>query len=151
MEKRWVVELSQEERKELEVLIQKGKVAGYKIKHAQLLLKADEGDQGPSWTDVQIAQAYDVCESTVRNLRKRLVEKGLEAALDREKRPRPPRKMDGEAEACLLALACSEPPSGYSRWSVRLLADRMVELEIVDSLSHMTVQRVMKKTNLNRG
>lgn len=151
MEKRWVVELSQEERKQLEQLINKGKVAGYKIKHAHMLLKADESEHGPSWSDTRIAEAYNVSESTVRNLRKRLVEKGLEAALGREKRTNYSTKLDGEAEAKLIAIACSQPPEGYSRWSVRLLADRLVELEIVDSISHMTVQRAMKKTNLNLG
>jgi len=151
MEKRWVVELSQEERKQLEQLINKGKVAGYKIKHAHMLLKADEGEHGPSWPDTRIAEAYNVSETTVRNLRKRLVEKGFEAALEREKQTNRRIKFDGEIEANLTAIACSQPPEGYSRWSVRLLADRLVELEIVDEISHMTVQRIMKKTNLNRG
>lgn len=151
MEKRWVVELSQEEREQLEQLINKGNIAGYKIKHAHMLLKADEGKHGPSWPDTRIAEAYNTCESTVRNLRKRLVEKGFEAALEREKQTNRRIKIDGEIEAKLIALACSHPPEGYSKWSVRLLADRLVELEIVDEISHMTVQRVMKKTNLNRG
>jgi len=151
MEKRWVVELSQEEREQLEQLINKGNVAGYKIKHAQMLLKADEGEQGTSWPDTRIAEAYNVSESTVRNLRKRLVEKGFEAALEREKQTTYRTKLDGEAEAKLITIACSQPPEGYSRWSVRLLADRLVELEIVDAVSHMTVQRVMKKTNSNHG
>jgi len=151
MEKRWVVELSQEERKQLEQLINKGKVAGYKIKHAHMLLKADEGEHGPSWPDTRIAEAYNVSESTVRNLRKRLVEKGLDSALEREKQTNRRTKLDGETEAKLIAIACSQPPEGYSRWSVRLLANRLVELEIVDEISHMTVQRAMKKTNLNRG
>ncbi len=151
MEKRWIVTLSLEEREQLETLIKKGKVAGYKIKHAHILLKVDEGEQGPAWPDTRIAEAYNVHESTVRNMRKRLVEKGLEAALEREKRTNYTRKLDGEAEARLLAIACSEPPEGASTWSVRLLADRMVELEIVDELSHMTVQRALKKMNLNLG
>nr|WP_156934177.1 IS630 family transposase [Paenibacillus zanthoxyli] len=148
MEKRWIVTLSLEEREQLETLIKKGKVAGYKIKHAHILLKVDEGEQGPAWPDTRIAEAYNVHESTVRNMRKRLVEKGLEAALEREKRTNYTRKLDGEAEARLLAIACSEPPEGASTWSVRLLADRMVELEIVDELSHMTVQRALKKNEL---
>jgi len=151
MEKRWIVKLSQEERKQLETLINKGKVAGYKIKHAHILLKADESENGPAWSDARITEAYNVHESTVRNLRKRLVEKGLEAALDREKRTNYTTKLDGEAEAKLIAIACSQPPEGYSKWSIRLLADRLVELNIVDEISHMTVQRVLKKTNLNRG
>jgi transposase len=151
MEKKWVVELSEEERKQLEKLINKGKVAGHKIKHAHVLLKADEGVHGPSWSDTRIAEAFNVSESTVRNLRKRLVEKGFDASLEREKQAHRRTKLDGEAEAKLSAIACSQPPEGYSRWSVRLLVDRLVELEIVDEISHMTVQRAMKKTNLNRG
>jgi transposase len=151
MEKRWIVELSQEEREQLEQLIKKGKVVGYKIKHAHMLLKADEGEFGPAWPDTRIAEAYNTSESTVRNLRKRLVEKGFETALEREKQTNRRIKFDGETEAKLIAIACSEPPEGYSRWSIRLLADRLVELEIVDEISPMTVQRIMKKTNLNRG
>src|SRR5438045_3623801 len=104
MEKRWVVELSQEERKQLEQLINKGKVAGYKIKHAHMLLKADESEHGPSWPDTRIAEAYNISESTVRNLRKRLVEKGFEAALEREKQTNRRTKLDGEAEAKLIAI-----------------------------------------------
>ncbi|MDF2523500.1 MAG: transposase [Clostridiales bacterium] len=151
MEKRWIVELSQDERQQLEQLINKGNVSGYKIKHAHMLLKADEGEHGPSWPDTQIAEAYNTSESTVRNLRKRLVEKGFETALEREKQTNRRIKFDGEVEAKLIAIACSQAPEGYSKWSVRLLADRLVEMEIVDEISHMTVQRVMKKTNLNRG
>jgi hypothetical protein len=151
MEKRWVVELSEKEREHLEQLITKGNVVGYKIRHAHMLLKADEGEHGPSWPDARIAEAFKTSECTVRNLRKRLVEKGFEAALEREKQLHFRNKLDGEAEAKLITLACSPPPEGFSRWSVRLLADRLVELEIVDAVSHMTVQRVMKKTNLNRG
>ncbi|WP_157685412.1 helix-turn-helix domain-containing protein [Paenibacillus donghaensis] len=132
--------MSQEEREHLEQLINKGKVAGYKIKHAEMLLKSEEGEHGPSWPDTRIAEVYNVSERTVRNLRKR-----FEAALEREKQTNYRTKLDGEAEAKLIAIACSQPPEGYSRWSVRLLADRLVELEIVDAVSHMTVQRVMKK------
>ncbi|MCS7459210.1 IS630 family transposase [Paenibacillus doosanensis] len=148
MEKRWVVELSQAEREQLEQLINKGKVAGYKIKHAHMLLKADEGEHGPSWPDTRIAEAYNANESTVRNLRKRLVEKGFDAALEREKQTNRRTKLDGVTEAKLIAIACSQPPEGYSKWSVRLLANRLVELEIVDAISNMTVQRVMKKNKL---
>lgn len=151
MEKRWIVELSQDERQQLEQLINKGNVSGYKIKHAHMLLKADEGEYGPSWPDTRIAEVYNTSESTVRNLRKRLVEKGFETALEREKQTHRRIKFDGEVEAKLIAMACSQPPEGTSKWSVRLLADRLVELEIVDEISHMTVQRVMKKTNSNHG
>ncbi|WP_185602408.1 helix-turn-helix domain-containing protein, partial [Paenibacillus sp. 598K] len=135
MEKKWKVELIQEERNQLEKLIQKGKIAGYKIKHAQMLLKADEGAHGPSWADTRIAEAFNTSISTVRNLRKRLVEKGFDAALEREKQPPRRTKLDGAGEAMLSAIACSKPPEGYSRWSIRLIADRLVELEIVDEIS----------------
>lgn len=118
---------------------------GYKIRHAHMLLKADEGEHGPSWPDARIAEVFKTSECTVRNVRKRLVEKGFEAALEREKQLNFRNKLDSEAEAKLIAIACSQPPEGYSKWSVRLLADRLVELEIVDAVSHMTVQPVMKK------
>lgn len=110
-----------------------------------MLLKADEGEHGPSWPDTKIAQAFNTSESTVRNLRKRLVEKCFETALEREKQTNRRIKFDGEVEAKLIAMACSQPLEGYSKWSVRLLADRLVELDIVEEISHMTVQRVMKK------
>ncbi len=151
MEKRWVVELSEEERERLKQLIHKGNVIGYKIRHAHMLLKADEGAEGPAWSDKQIADAYHTSVSTVRNLRKRLVEKGFEAALEREKQAKRKSKWDGEMEAKLIAIACSKPPEGYSRWSVRLLAHHVVELEIIESISHTAVHQIMKKTNLNRG
>ena len=151
MQKRWVVELSQNERTQLEQLIQTGKVAGYKIRHAHMLLQADESELGPSWSDVQVAEAYHTSITTVRNLRKRLVEKGFEAALEREKQANRKIKFDGDTEAKLVALACSEAPEGYSKWSVRLLANRMIECEIVDEISPMTVQRMLKKINLSLG
>ncbi|MDO3413274.1 IS630 family transposase [Saccharibacillus sp. CPCC 101409] len=148
MQKRWVVELSQDERTQLEQLIQTGKVAGYKIRHAHMLLQADESELGPSWSDAQIAEAYHTSITTVRNLRKRLVEKGFETALEREKQTNRKMKFDGDTEAKLIALACSEAPEGYSKWSVRMLANRMVECEIVDEISPMTVQRNAKKNQL---
>lgn len=151
MQKRWVVELSQDERTQLEQLIQTGKVAGYKIRHAHMLLQADESERGPCWSDTQIAEAYHTSVTTVRNLRKRLVEKGFETALEREKQTNRKIKFDGDTEAKLIALACSEAPEGYSKWSVRLLANRMVEFEIVDEISPMTVQRILKKINLSLG
>lgn len=149
--KKYVVELTSQERKQLEALVKKGKVAGYKIRHAQMLLKADQGKQGPEWPDTQIAQAFGAHVTTVERLRKRLVEEGLEAALQRHKRQNYTHKLDGEAEAQLIAIACSEPPAGRNQWTLRLLADRLVELSIVDSLSHMTVKRTLKKTNSSPG
>lgn len=151
MEKKYIVTLTKEEREELVTLINKGKIAGYKIKHANILLKADEGEYGPGWADTKIAQAYNVHETTVRNIRIRFIEKGMKASLEREKRNNYEKKLDGDAEAQLIAIACSNPPEGYSRWSVRLLADKMVKLEIVEEISHMTVQRTLKKMNLSLG
>lgn len=151
MEKKYIVTLTKEEHEELTDLVNKGKVAGYKIKHANILLKADEGEYGPGWADTRIAEAYNVCESTVRNIRVRFIEKGIKTALEREKRRKYERKLDGDAEAKLIAIACSNPPEGYSKWSVRLLADKMVKLEIVEEISHMTIQRTLKKMNLSLG
>ena len=116
-----------------------------------MLLQADEGEFGPSWSDIQITEAYRTSEITVRNLRKRLVEKGFETALEREKQANRKIKFDGETEARLVALACSEPPEGYSKWSIRLLANRMVQLDIVDEISPMSIRRMMKKTNSSLG
>jgi transposase len=151
MEKRYVVTLTREERDELTRLVNKGKIAGYKIKNANILLKADAGEYGPGWTDRKIAEAFGVREMTVRNLRIRFIERGINGALEREKRSNYERKLDGDAEARLIALACSDAPEGYSKWSVRLLAEKMVKLGIVEEISHMTVQRTLKKTNLNLG
>ena len=149
--KKYVVELTSEERRQLEGLIKKGKVAGYKIRHAQMLLKADQGKQGPGWRDKQIAQAFGAHLTTVERLRKRFVEQGLEAALERKKRQNYNCKLDGDAEARLITIACSEPPEGRNEWTLRLLADRLVELCVVDSISHMTVSRTLKKTNSSPG
>jgi len=149
--KKYVVELTSEERKQLERLVQKGKVAGYKIRHAQMLLKADQGKQGSGWPDKQIAQAFGAHLTTVERLRKRLVQEGLQAALERHKRQNYTRKLDGDAEARLIAIACSKPPEGRNEWTLRLLADRLVELSVVDSVSHMTISRTLKKTNSNPG
>lgn len=149
--KKYVVELTSEERMQLEGLIKKGKIAGYKIRHAQMLLKADQGKQGPGWHDKQIAEAFGAHLTTVERLRKRLVEQGLQAALERNKRQNYTRKLDGDAEAHLIAIACSKAPEGRNEWTLRLLADRLVELSVVDSISHMTVSRTLKKTNSSLG
>lgn len=118
------------------------------LTHARILLKADQSSQGPRWVDEQVAEAVEVSQPTVARVRKRYFQEGLEAALNR----RPPnreyhRKLDGEQEARLVALACSEPPEGQARWSLRLLADRLVELEIVEEVSYQTVRRILKKTS----
>jgi transposase len=151
MEKKYIVDLTSKERKYLQHLVSKGKVAGYKIRHAQMLLKADQGRHGPSWPDERVAEVFGAHEATVRRLRERFVEEGLDEALQRKKRQNYTRKLDGDAEAHLIAIACSQPPKGRNRWTLRLLADHMVELAVVDSVSHMTISRTLKKTNLSPG
>jgi len=149
--KKYVVELTSEERKQLTAMIKRGKTAGYKIRHAQLLLKIDQGKHGPGWSDGKAAEAFAAHITSIERLRKRFVEEGLEAALERHNRKNYTHKLDGDAEAHLIAIACSEPPEGRSEWSLRLLADKLVELNVVDSVSHTTVNRTLKKTNLSRG
>ena len=146
MNKKYIVELTDTEREELNASVSKGTNKAYKIKHAHILLKADV--KGPGWTDKQIAEAFMCHPVTVYNVRRRFVQKGLSGALDRSKRAHPPTpcKLDGEAEARLIAMSCSEPPEGYGRWSLRLLASELVRLEIVDSICPETVRRTLKKT-----
>lgn len=145
--KKYVVRLTGEERKKLKALLSKGRMSARKIVHAQVLLKVDA--DGPNWTDQQAAEAFEVRANTVRDIRQRFVEEGFEAALERKKRDEPPtpRKLDGAGEARLIALACGEPPEGRARWTLRLLAGQMVELAIVDGISHETVRRTLKKTS----
>lgn len=151
-EVKYVVRLSSEERASLETLVKTGKRAADVRLRAQVLLKADVGEEGPGWTDARIAEALDVGLSTVHRLRQRLVEEGLEAALVRKpSRQARPRKLDGANEARLIAVACAKPPEGRARWTMRLLADRLVELEVVDSISDETVRRVLKKTRSSPG
>jgi len=147
MNKKYIVRLTAKERKYLEDFISKGKRAAYKIKHANILLKADA--DGPGWSDEAIAEAFSAHSHTVRNVRQRFVEQGLDAALERKKQDAPSRKriLDGEAEACLLAIGCSEPPEGRSRWTLQLLADEVVRLDIVESISYQTIRRTLKKMN----
>jgi len=151
MAERYVVRLDEAERKQLSDLVMKGKrrVAAKKRLHAQILLKADEGSAGPAWLDDRVAEAFDVHSNTVRNVRRRFVQEGLEAALSRKKQVSPSRQrlLDGEAEARLIAIACGAPPEGRIRWTLHLLADRLVELRIVDGISHETVRQTLKKTN----
>ena len=141
--------LTQEQRRELEALISAGQAPARKITHARILLKADCGPDGPRWSVRQIHEALEVGETTVRRVRHSFVQECLEAALNRS--PQPPRqekrKLDGEQEAHLIALLCGQAPDGYERWSLRLVADKLVELEIVESVSHETVRQVLKKTN----
>ena len=144
--KKYIVELTTEERSRLQMLLGKG--LSHQRKHAQMLLKADQGSEGPGWKDTQIAEAFDCHYTTVENLRRRLVEQGLEAALEHGNRGSyRARRLDGQAEAHLIALTRMEPPEGRNRWGVRLLADQMVAQGYVDSCSHMTIQRTLKKMN----
>ncbi len=150
--KKYVVELSSEEREHLEALISKGKSSAKAILKARILLKSDQGLLGPSWPDDRIVEALDTNLPMVTRVRRQLVEEGLEAVLARKKRATPPITpiFDGEAQARLIALACSEPPAGHARWSIRLLADKVVELEIVEAVHFNTVGRALKKTTLSR-
>jgi len=148
---RYRVTLSQEERKELETLTRRGKTEARRFTHARALLLCDAGENGPAWKVEDVAEALGITSRTIEKLKKRFVEDGLDAALDRKPREKPPREItfDGAFEARLLALACSDAPEGHTRWTVRLLADKAVELNFADSVSHMTVQRVLKKTNFS--
>jgi transposase len=148
MEK-YVVELASEERKELSELVSKGKASARKITHARVLLQSDSSANGPSWTDKQISEALGVHLNTIHGIRRRFVQHGLGAALDRRKQDRPSRQrvVDGDLEAHLIALRCGDPPEGAKRWTLRLLADKLVELEIVPSISHETVRQALKKTS----
>ena len=147
--KKYKVTLDAEERQHLLDLIAAGKAAARKLTHARILLKADAADGGPAWPDRRIADALEVSTDTVERVRQRFVELGLDAALDRKQREQPPReiKLDGRAEARLIALACSAPPDGRKEWTMRMLADRLVELEVVPSVSDETVRRALKKTS----
>jgi transposase len=151
--KKYKVTLTAEERNSLQDLIAAGKASAQKLAHARILLKADAAPDGPAWPDARIAEAVEVNVTTVERVRERFVEHGLDAALDRKKQARPsrPRKLDGQAEARLVALACSEPPPGRDRWTLRLLADQLVELEVVDTVSTEAVRQVLKKTSSSRG
>lgn len=144
---KYVVRLTAEERKQLEGLVRTGKVAAAKRLKAQILLKADAGPEGSGWTDQQVADALDVSIANVHGTRQAYVEQGLETAVERKRRSgHSPRKLDGAQEARLIALACGPAPTGRARWTLRLLADKLVELEIVDSVSKDSVHRVLKKT-----
>jgi transposase len=151
MKKKYPVILSEAQREQLKSLIAAGTAPARKLTHARILLKADQSLEGPGRVDEAIADAVETSQPTVARVSKRYFEEGLEAALNR----RPPnreyhRKLDGEQEARLIALACSEPPEGQARWSLRLLADRLVELEVVDEVSYQTVRRTLKKTPSSR-
>jgi transposase len=146
--KRYVVRLTDDERENLEALVRRGRAHARKLLYARILLKADASEGGSAWTDERIAEALETSTATVARERRRFCEQGLEVALMPRKPGRPRRRvLDGRAEAHLVALACSEPPEGRESWTLRLLADRMVELGHAESVSHETVRRTLKKTS----
>jgi transposase len=148
---KYTVRLTLEERGILEKMLRSGKLGAQRRQHAQILLKVDEGQGGPGWTSERTAEAVDVSINTVGNVRRRFVEEGFEAAIHRKKQVRPSRAIliDGEKEARLIALACGKPPAGNARWTLKLLADQLVELKIVEDVSLETVRQALKKTNCN--
>jgi hypothetical protein len=147
--KKYVVTLEPEERERLDRLVRSGKRSARTVTRARILLLADSADGGPAWDDARIAQALRCGLRTVERVRQRLVERGLAAALEHKPQERPSRQavLDGEAEARLIALACSAPPDGRKAWTLRLLAGRLVELEVVPAVSRETVRRALKKTS----
>ena len=146
MQKKYIVRLTDEERHVLRDVVKKLKGTSQKVRRAQVLLKADA--DGSNWTDKKIAEAFSCRTKTVENIRQRLVTDGFEIALNGKRRETPPRQklLDGEQEAQVIALRLGEPPKGFANWTLRLLAEQVVELEIVDSISHETVRRTLKKT-----
>lgn len=151
MKPRYRVTLTEQERQELEGLTKTAKTTAKRFLYARSLLLCDAGPHGPAWTVADTAEAMGVTPRTIEHLKKRFVEEGLAAALERRQPEKPPRGVtfDGAFEARLIALACSETPEGRRRWTVRLLAEKAVELSLARSVSHMTVQRLLKKTNLS--
>ncbi len=147
--KKYLVTLTSEERDRLAKLTTAGKASARTLTRARILLKADQADGGPAWQDADIARALDCGLRTVERVRQRFVERGLDDALAHKEQqtPRRQRVLDGAAEARLIALACSHPPDGRAGWTLRLLADRLVELEVVESISRETVRRALKKTS----
>ena len=150
MAPRYRVTLMESERAELEALTRNGKTGAKKFINARVLLLCDAGPLGQAWKVANVAEALGITSRTIEHIKKRFVEEGLEVALERKQREIPPRAVvfDGEFEARLTALACSEVPEGHARWTVRLLADKAVELKFASSVSHMTAQRILKKANL---
>ena len=152
MTKKYLVTLTADERDGLTGLVSAGKRSALTITRARILLKADQADGGPAWDDVSIAEALDCGLRTVERVRQRFVERGLDQALGRKPQDRPSRerKFDGAAEARLIALACSAAPQGRARWTLQLLADKLVELKVFEAVSDETVRRVLKKTSCSR-
>jgi len=152
MLKKYIVCLSADQHNQLETLIHSGTAPAQTQSHARILLKADCSEAGPAWTDERIADACEVSRPTVERVRRAFATKGLDAALHRKKWTGPSRrKLDGNGEAQLIALVCGEPPDGYERWTLVLLADKLVALDVVDSIAPDTVRLALKKTNLSLG
>jgi len=151
--KKYIVRLSREERSTLKKLLTSGRGSGRMFTRVRILLKADQSNEGPAWSDEKISESFDVTVQTIERVRKELVEEGLEAVLSRhpytQKVSR--KKIDGDVEAHLIALCCSNPPGGRVRWTLRLLADKVVELGYIDSISYEAIRQTLKKTNLNLG
>lgn len=146
------VHLTADERDTLKQLVRQGRAAGWKQQRAQALLKCDEGEGGPGWSDAAIAEAFEITVRTLENWRKQAVERGPLSLLERKPQDRSRfRKLDGAGEARLAQLACSDPPAGYGQWSLRLLADELVALEVVDSIGHECVRQTLKKTSSSPG
>jgi hypothetical protein len=152
MAKKYLVTLTPEEHDRLTALVSAGRRSALTITRARILLKADQAGGGPAWDDARIAEALDCGRRTVERVRQRFVGRGLDLALGRKPQDRPSRerKFDGAAEARLIALACSPPPDGRARWTLKLLADKLVELEVFDAVDDETVRRVLKKTSYSR-
>lgn len=146
MTKRYIVRLTLDEREELECIVKKGRVAAQRRRHAGILLLVDEGEHGPAMSDAEVAEQMELSKGCVEKTRERCVSQGLEQALIRKRRCRErTQRLDGDAEAQLVKLACSDAPDGQARWTLRMLAGKLVELEIVDTVSHETVRQVLKK------
>jgi transposase len=147
MPKKYVLKLTEDERGELGRVVKRGKSAAWKVQRAQALLMCDQGPAGPGWADEPIAAAFACTTRSLESWRKQAVERGPLSLLERKPRAVAPPKLDGDKQAQLVKLACSQPPQGRARWTLRLLAERLVELEVVDAISHEAVRRAMKKTS----
>jgi transposase len=146
MKKRYVVKLTAEERDRLGAIINRGREAAHRRRHAQVLMLVDEGEHGPGYIDKDAAELTGFTRRTVEQIRERCVSEGLAVALERKQRSRNrPRKLDGEGEARLVSLACSDAPEGYARWTLHMLAEQLIELNVVDAISHECVRQVLKK------
>jgi transposase len=152
MNQKYKVQLNDQQRQQLEKLISCGRVPARTVTRAHVLLKSDCGPNGPNWSYQQISTAFNVSQVTVSNIRKTYVNSGIDAAIYRKKPDRMYQtRLDGEAEAHLIALACGDPPNGHARWTLRLLQERMIQLEHVEDVSHETIRTTLKKTNLSLG